>query len=329
MRRREFIVGLGSAAVMNNALSSPLSAQQALPVIGFLGTGSSSAWTDFAAAFRRGLAESGYEVGRNVGIEFRWADGDNSRLPALAAELANRPVSVIVSSAGIVAARAASSATASIPIVFVMGGDPVNLGMVPSISRPGGNVTGVSFLLNVLAAKRMELLHAVVPAAKTVGLLFNPDNPNAAADTSAAQEAGRRLGKEIHVAHVKSQGEFDAAFTRFTEQRIEALFVGSDVLFMTGRAQLVALAAKHKIPANYDRRELTEAGGLFSYGTNFADAHRQVGIYAARILKGEKPADLPIVQAAKFELVINMKTAKAIGLEIPSSLLFTADEVIE
>jgi putative ABC transport system substrate-binding protein len=327
VKRREFITLLGGAAA-----TWPLAAraqQPAMPVIGFLATGSPSAWAHFVAAFRQGLSEVGYEDGRNVWIEFRWAEGQGSRLPALAAELVGRSVSVIVPSIGIVAARAAKAASPSIPVVFLMGGDPVTLGMVASINRPGANVTGVSFLLNVLAAKRVELLLAMVPTATKIGLLFNPDNPNAEADAAAAQEAARSLRQETHLIHVRTEGEFDAAFASFVQQRVAALFVASDPLFVGRRNQLVALAARHRIPANYDRRELAEAGGLFSYGTNFGDGHRLVGNYVGRILKGEKPADLPVLQPTKFELVINLKTAKALGLEIPDRLLALADEVIE
>ena len=324
MKRREFITLLGGAAAW-----PPAARGQAMPVVGFLASGSPSAWEHFVASFRQGLSEAGYEVNRNVAIEFRWAEGQGSRLPALAADLARRSVSVIVPSIGIVAARAAMAASPSIPFVFVMGGDPVKLGVVASINRPGGNVTGVSFLLNVLAAKRVELLRAMVPTAARIGLLFNPDNPNAEADTAAAQEAARALGQETHLVHVRAEGELDAAFASLVEQRIAALFVGSDPLFVGRRDRLVALAARHGIPANYDRRELAEAGGLFSYGTNFADAHRLVGVYVGRILKGEKPADLPVLQPTKFELVINVKTAKSLGLDIPSTLLALADEVVE
>ena len=236
---------------------------------------------------------------------------------------------MIVPSAGVAAARAARAASASIPIVFVMGGDPVTLGVVASLNRPGGNTTGVSFLLNVLAAKRVGLLRAMVPAATTIGLLFNPDNPNAEADTAAAQAAARTLGQETHVAHVRIERELDAAFASLVQQRAVALLVASDPLFVSGRGRLVALAARHRLPAIYDRRELAAAGGLVSYGANFADAHRLVGVYVGRILKGEKPADLPVVQPTKFELVINLKTAKTLGLTVPPSLLATADEVIE
>jgi putative tryptophan/tyrosine transport system substrate-binding protein len=327
MKRREFLGLVGGTAA-----TWPLAAhaqQGAMPVIGFLATGSPTAWAHFVAAFRQGLKESGYEDGRNVWIDFRWAEGQGNRLPALAAELAGRPVSVIVPSVGIVAARAAKAASAQIPIVFLMGGDPVELGMVASINRPGANVTGVSFLLNVLAAKRVELLRAMVPGATKIGLLFNPDNPNAAADSAAARDAARAFGQDTHLVNVRTEAEFDAAFASLVQQRVAALFVASDPLFVSRRDQLVALAARHRIPANYDRRELAEAGGLFSYGTNFADGHRLVGNYVGRILKGEKPAELPVLQPTKFELVINAKTAKALGVDVPATLLATAEDVIE
>jgi ABC-type uncharacterized transport system substrate-binding protein len=327
MRRREFITMVGGAAV-----AWPLAAhaqQTAMPVIGFLATGTPSAWAPFVTAFREGLREVGYEDGRNVAIEFRWAEGQGGRLPALATDLASKQVSVIVSSAGIVAARAAKTASASIPIVFVMGGDPVKLGMVASLNRPAGNATGVSFLLNVLAAKRVGVLRELVPTAETIGLLVNPDNPNAEADTEDARAAARAFGQQAHVVHARSEGELDAAFASLTRERAAALFVASDVLFLNQRDRLATLAANHALPAIYDRRELAEAGGLISYGTNFAEAHRQVGVYVARILKGAAPADLPVMQATKFEMVINLKSAKALGLEVPTLLLAQADEVIE
>jgi putative ABC transport system substrate-binding protein len=327
MKRREFITLFGGALA-----AWPLAAraqQPAMPVVGFLGTGTPADWANFVTAFHAGLGEAGYQVGRNVAIEFRWAEGQGSRLPALAAELAGRQVAVIMSSAGIAAARAARTASPSTPIVFVMGGDPVKFGMVASLNRPGGNVTGVSFLLNVLVAKRIELLRAMVPAASKIGLLFNPDNPNGVDDTAAAQAAARALGQETHVVHARTDQDFEAAFASLKEQRVGALFVASDVLFLSRRDRLVALAARHAIPANYDRRELAAAGGLFSYGTSFPDAHRLAGAYVGRILKGEKPADLPVVQATKFELVINLKTAKSLGLDVPANLLAISDEVIE
>ena len=326
MKRREFISLVGGAAVWPLTVRAQ---QPVMPVIGFLGTAAPAEWANFVAAFRQGLREAGYEDGRNVAIEYRWADGQNDRLPALAADLAGRQVSVIVPSAGVAAARAARAASASIPIVFVMGGDPVAFGLVASLNRPGGNTTGVSFLLNVLAAKRIGLLHDLVPAATSIGLLVNPDNPNAKADTAAAQEAARMLGLQTHVAHARIERELDAAFASLVQERAVALFVASDPMFVSRRDRLVVLAESHALPAIYDRRELAAAGGLVSYGANFAEAHRLVGVYAGRILKGEKPADLPVLQPTKFELVINLKTAKTLGLTVPPSLLATADEVIE
>jgi putative ABC transport system substrate-binding protein len=236
---------------------------------------------------------------------------------------------VIVASVGIVASRAAMAASADTPVVFVMGGDPVALGVVESLNRPGGNVTGISFLLNVLAAKRVGLLRDLVPAATTIGLLVNPDNPNAEGDAAAAREAAGALGQQAHVAHARREGELEAALASLQQQGAAALFVASDPLFLNARDRLVALAARRLLPAIYDRRELAEAGGLASYGSNFADAHRLAGIYAGRILKGEKPAELPVVQPTKFELVLNLKTAKALGLAVPPNLLALADEVIE
>jgi putative ABC transport system substrate-binding protein len=247
----------------------------------------------------------------------------------LAAELARRPVSIIFASVGIVATRAATAASTTIPIVFVMGGDPVKLGVVASLNRPGGKVTGVSFQLNVLAAKRIGLLRDLVPAATTIGLLVNPDNPNAEADASNAEAAVRALGQHTHVVRVRTERDFDAAFASLVQHRAAALFVASDPLFVSLRDRLVALAASHALPAIYDRRELAAAGGLISYGTNFADAHRQAGVYAGRILNGAAPADLPVMQATKFELVINLKSATALGIAIPPTLLALADEVIE
>jgi ABC-type uncharacterized transport system substrate-binding protein len=327
MRRREFITLLGGAAA--GWPFAALAQQAAMPVIGFLGAQAPGGWANFVAAFRQGLAEAGFEDGRNVAIAFRWAEGRADRLPDLAAELVRGRVSVIVPSVGSVAIRAARAASATIPIVFVLGGDPVKLGLVSSLNRPDGNMTGVSFQLNVLTAKRVGLLREMVPAATAIGLLVNPDNPNAEVDTADAQVAARALGQQTHVVHARTASDFDAVFATLVERRAAALFVASDPLFVGQRDRLVALAASHALPAIYDRRELVAAGGLFSYGSNFADAHRQAGIYAGRILKGEKPADLPVLQATKFELVINLKTAKALGLDIPPTLLALADEVIE
>jgi putative ABC transport system substrate-binding protein len=325
MNRRSFMVLLGGTAW-------PLAAraqQPAGPIVGFLGSGTPADWVHFVTAFRQGLGEAGYQDGRNAGIEFRSAEGQGSRLPALAADLAGRRVSVIVASVGIVAARAALAASADTPVVFVMGGDPVALGVVDSLNRPGGRVTGVSSLLNVLAAKRIGLLRDLVPTATVIGLLVNPDNPNAEADAAAARAAADAFGQETHVAHARSERDLDSAFASLRQQRVGALFVASDPLFLNARSRLTRVAASLGVPAIYDRRELTEAGGLLSYGTNFADAHRLAGVYVGRILRGEKPADLPVLQPTKFELVINVRTAKALGLDIPSTLLALADEVIE
>lgn len=325
MERRKFISFLGGAAAWPLAAS----AQQTKPVIGFLGTQDSAGWAGFVAAFRQGLADIGFEDGRNVKIEFRWAEGQAKRLPDLAADLVRAQASVIVPSTGGLAVRATRSASESIPIVFVLGGDPVKLGLVSSLNRPDHNMTGVSFLLNVLTAKRIALLHELVPKASAIGLLFNPDNPNAEADTAEAQAAARGLHLQTHVVNVRTEADFDAAFATLIERRVTMLFVASDPLFVGRRDRLVKLAATHGLATIYDRREIAVAGGLVSYGTNFADAHRQAGVYAGRILKGAATADLPVHQATKFELVINLKTAKALGIEVPPKLLFTADDVIE
>jgi ABC-type uncharacterized transport system substrate-binding protein len=301
MKRREFISLIGGAAV-----AWPLAAraqQPPLPVIGFLGTGVASEWSSFVAAFRQGLAEADYEDGRNLKIEFRWAEGQGSRLPELASDLGSRQPSAIVASVGIAAARAVKVASPNIPTVFIMGGDP--------------------------AAKRVGLLRELLPTATVLGLLVNPGNPNAETDTREAQAAARSLGQQTHVVQVRSERDFDAAFASLVERGAAALFVASDPLFLSKRGPLVMLAAAHRLPAIYDRRELAAAGGLISYGSNFADAHRLVGGYVGRILRGEKPGDLPVVQATKFELVLNLTTAKALGLEVPDRLLALADEVIE
>ncbi len=327
MNRRAILALLGGTVAAWPVVAR--AQQPSMPVIGFLGTAAPAEWAPFVAAFRQGLREAGYEDGRNVAIEFRWAEGQGAKLPGLAADLAGRQVSVVVPSAGVAVARAARTASASIPIVFVMGGDPVEFGLVASLNRPGGNTTGVSFLLNVLAAKRVGLLRDLVPASAAIGLLINPDNPNAKADTAAAQEAARTLGLLTHLAYARTERELDSAFAGLVQQRAASLFVASDPMFVSRRDRVVELAARHALPAIYDRRELAVAGGLVSYGANFAEAHRLVGIYTGRILKGEKPADLPVLQPTKFEFVINLKTAKILGITVPATLLATADEVIE
>ena len=324
IRRRELIALLGGAVW-------PLAvrAQSGLPVVGLLASTTQAEWASFVAAFRQGLNEGGFVEGQNVAIESRWADTQYDRLPALAAELVNRPVSVLVSTGGTVSALAAKAATTTIPIVFVLGGDPVKSGLVASLNRPGGNVTGVSFLLNAVVGKRLSLLRELVPAAATVGVLINPENPNAQSDTSAVQDSARSLGQQIKFVNAGTAGEIDAAFAGLAEQRIGALFVLPDPLFVSRRDQIIALAARHAVPAIHFGREFVVAGGLISYATSFIDAHRQGGIYASRILKGAKPADLPVMQPTKFELVINLKTAKMLGLELSSNMLALADEVIE
>lgn len=303
--------------------------QPAMPVIGFLGAWTAAAGAGYMAGFRQGLSEAGYVDGRNVTIEFRWAENRPDRLSALAADLVGRQVTVIVTSAGTALALAAKAATPTIPVVFVMGGDPVKFGLVASLNRPGGNLTGVSFLLNVLVAKRLQVLHELVPTARAIGLLVNPNNPNTVSDTKNVEAAARALRLQTHVVTARTERDFDAAFATLVEQRVGALFVAPDPLFLGGRDQLIGLAARHALPAIYDRRELVAAGGLISYGTDMTDAHRQAGIYAGRILKGAKPADLPVIQPTKFELVINMKTATALGVTIPPPLLLQVDQVIE
>jgi putative tryptophan/tyrosine transport system substrate-binding protein len=326
MRRREFIATLGSAAAW------PLSAraqQLPSPVIGFLHPSSAEAYASLMLTFRNGLGEVGYIEGRNLIIEYRWADDHYDRLPALAAELVGQRVSVIATANATAAALAAKAATSTIPIVFTIGADPVQFGLVASLNHPGGNVTGVSFLSNLLVAKQLGLLQEFVPAASEFGLLVNPDNPNAEPDTRHAKAAADSLGRKIHVVYASSERDLGSAFTALIERHVAALVVVPDALFVGQRQQLATLASRHAIPTIYSNRVYADAGGLMSYGASQLDAYRQAGIYVGRILNGEKPADLPVIQPTKFELVINLKTAKALGLSVPQTLLSTADEVIE
>jgi len=325
MRRREFVTLLGGAVA-----TWPLAAraqQPALPVIGFLNAASSDGYAHYVAGFRQGLAEAGYIESQNVAIEYRWAEGQYERLPALAADLVHRQVAVIV--ANTPAAMVASAVTTTIPIVFSSAIDPVKAGLVASLNRPGGNVTGVANFDDVLGAKRLELLRELVPKAEMIGLLINPNNPNAETIASRLQEAARTLGQQIRILNASTEGEVDAAFATLAELRIGAILVASDPFFVSRRDQIVALAARQALPAIYQFREFPVGGGLMSYGASLADAYRQLGVYTGKILKGAKPAELPFQQVVKVEMIINLKTAKALGLTVPLSLLGRADEVIE
>jgi putative ABC transport system substrate-binding protein len=301
--------------------------QPAMPVIGFLHSGSPDAFASWVAAFRRGLNEASFIEGQNVAIEFRWAEGQLDRLPTLAADLVRRQVAVIV--ANNVSTPAAKATTSAIPIVFVSGGDPVRSGLVTSLSRPGGNVTGVSFTTGPLDAKRLQLLHDLVPKAATIGVLLAPSAVEIEAELRDVEEAGHALGQQIVVVKAGNESEFDAAFSTFVQSGVGALLVGAGIFFTIKRRQLAALATRHAIPTIYVARDYVEAGGLMSYGASPTDAYRRAGIYTGRILKGAKPGDLPVELPTKYELVINLATAKALGLEIPAMLLARADEVIE
>jgi putative ABC transport system substrate-binding protein len=325
MKRREFIMLLSSAAA---ALPLAARAQQpAMPVIGFLHSASARTFGHAVTAFRRGLRETGYVDGQNVAIEYRWADGQYDRLPALATDLISNHVAAIFAG-GPPAALAAKAASSTIPIVFT-GSDPVKAGLVTNFNRPGGNVTGVSFFAQALGAKRVELLRELVPNAATIGILTNPNYPDAAAEVADVQAAARAGGLELQIIHASNDGELEAVFADMEKRRIGALVVAADVFFDSRRDQLVALTARRAIPAIYYWREFVTAGGLMSYGTSITDGYRQAGNYIARILKGAQPNDLPVVQPTKFELVINLQAAKALGLAVPLALQVAADEVIE
>jgi putative ABC transport system substrate-binding protein len=326
MKRRKFIGLLGGAAAWPLAARAQ---QPAMPVIGFLNTASSAPFANLVDAFRRGLEDVGYVEGRNVSIEYRWAEGRYDRLPAFAAELVGRPVAVLVATGGEPAIVAAKAATSHIPIVFATGSDPVARGFVASFNRPGGNITGTTQLTSALSAKRIGLLREVVPNADPIGVLINPSFPASADVVKDAQDAASQIGVRLVLLSAATEGEFEPAFASLIRERVRALLIGADPFFNSRRGQLVALAARHAVPAIYEWREFAAAGGLMSYGTRLSDAYRQVGIYSGRILKGDNPGDLPVVRPTKFELVINLHTAKTLGLAVPNAMQLVADEVIE
>ena len=326
MKRRTFIAFLGGATA-TPLMSRAAFAQQPPPVIGVLsGTNREARHVD---AILQGLNETGYVEGRNVSLEYRWAEGKFDRLPALAADLLSRQVAVIIAMQSATAPLAAKAATTTVPIVFCIGGDPVKLGLVSSLNRPGGNVTGATFLVNTLAGKRVELLREMVPSGAVIGVLVNPKNPAAESETKDVQSAARAVGLKVYLHNASSESEIDVAFASFVQQRVTAVTFAADAVFNSRRLQLIALAARHKLPTMYFVRAFANDGGLMSYGGFDTDAYRLAGVYAGRILKGEKPADLPVQQSTKVELVINLKTAKASGIKIPPALLARADEVIE
>jgi putative ABC transport system substrate-binding protein len=327
MRRRKFITLLGAAAT-----AWPLAAraqQQPMPVVGFLNAASPGPLRQQVAAFREGLKESDYVEGRNVAVEYRWAEGQYDRLPALVADLVRQQVSVIVSGGGAPAVLAAKAATTTIPIVFSLGADPVGLGVVASLNRPGGNITGVYQFTSGLEAKRLGLLHEMIPKATPIAVLVNPNFADAENQLRDVEEAAARLEVQLVIVRANAESDFDAAFSTLVRQQVGALLVCSSPFFNGRREQLVVLTARHAVPAIFEWRDFAAAGGLMSCGTSLADAYRQVGAYAGQILRGAKPVDLPVVQSTKFELVINLSTAKALGLTVPPQLLARADEVIE
>jgi len=327
MRRREFMAALAGAAVW------PLAARAQQPgvaVIGYLGSETPELFATRLRSFRQGLSATGYDEGRNVAIEYRWAEGNNDRLPALAADLVRRQVAVIVTPSSIVSALAAKSATSTIPVVFETGADPIAIGLVASLNRPGANVTGVTSLNLQVGPKRLELLHEILPAATTFALLVNPTNPrNTEVTTRELQEAAGKLGLQLHVLNASNEAGIDAVFATLARLRVSGLIVASEAFFAIRSKQFAELTLRHSMPTAHQSREFTAAGGLISYGGNVTQSHHQTGVYVGRILKGEKPADLPVQQVTKVELTINLKTAKALGLTVPLPLVARADDVIE
>jgi len=331
VKRREFIRLLCGAAA-GSSMHRPLAAraqQQAMPVIGYLGAATPEQWAVRLHAFRRGLSEAGYVEGRNVAIEYRWADSRTDRLEALAADLVRSQVNVIVAPGSAPAALAAKSATTTIPIVFETGADPVAVGLVASLNRPGGNLTGVTALSFDLGPKRLELLHELAPTATTVGLLVNPSSPYAQALTNGMQQEARVLGLQLHALHASADSDFDTVFATLAQLRAGALLTNPDAFLNSRSKQLAALTVRHGVPTVFHFREFVSAGGLMSYGGSIEDTHRLAGVYTGRILKGEKPSDLAVQQSSKVELIINLKTAKALGLSVPITLLALADEMIQ
>jgi len=324
MRRRKFIALLGGAAAL------PLAARaQATPVIGFVNIMSPESIPKWVTGFRQGLKEMGFVEGQNVAVEYRWAHGQYDRLPELVADLVRRKVTVLAATGGDPSPQVAKAATQTIPIVFTANGDPVSNGLVASLNRPGGNATGITIFGAAAVTKRLQLLHELVPRADAIAYLMNPNNPNADIEMSAARTAAISLGKELLILRASSEGEIETAFGTMTQQRRDALLVASDTFFISRRDQITSLAARHRMPAIYYLREFAEAGGLITYGNVLPESYYQVGLYVGRILKGEKPGDLPIQQATKFELVINIKTAKALELAVPNSTQLLADDVLE
>ena len=327
MKRRDFIALIGSTAV-----AWPLTAggrQPTTPAVGYLSSGTSAGFAHFVDAFRKGLSETGYVEGRDVTFQFRWAEGHDDRLPALAADLVGRQVAVIAATGGLHPAVVAKAATSTIPIVFTGGGDPVEFGLVASLARPAGNATGAINFSPTVTAKRLEILRQLLPTGSMIAMLYNPTDPTNEVQAREVQEAVRATGQLIHIVNASNESDFDAAFAEITQHRASGLFVMADPFFTSRRARLVALAAQNRIPASYAFRDFPLAGGLMSYGADLLDVHRQAGVYTGQILKGTKPADLPVLQPTKFELVINLKTAKVLGLQIPANVLALADQVIE